>query len=201
MLILIRTVLLLTRFVTEWVDLLEGKLVNLRAVEREDLPLLAEWFSNPEVLGEYQPLVQVSKSELEKTFGTEDKHEEKDFIIEKKNGTKIGMIVHFYVLHVTASITPLEIGYFLIPNERGKGNGSEAIQIMVDYLFLSKNTMRIQACTDVRNLASQKVLEKSGFKKEGTLRKYGFISGELRDLYLYSILREDWKEPRILAQR
>jgi ribosomal-protein-alanine N-acetyltransferase len=181
--------------------LLEGKLVNLKLMEKEDVPLIAEWASNPEVVGEYQPLVQVSKSEFEKSFGTEDKHEEKSFLIGKKDGTKIGMILHFYVLHVTASIAPLEIGYFLLPNERGKGYGSEAIALIVDYLFLSKNIMRIQATTDTRNLASQKVLEKAGFKKEGTLRKYVFLRGELRDAFLYSVLREEWKEPRILTKR
>jgi ribosomal-protein-alanine N-acetyltransferase len=181
--------------------LLEGKLVNLRAVEKEDMPLLAEWFNNPEVGGEYEGLQQFSKSEFEKSFGTEDKHELKRFFIEKKDGTKIGLIIHFYVLHVAEGIRQLEIGYFLLPNERGKGHGSEAVEVMVDYLFLSKDMMRIQACTDARNLASQKILEKTGFKKEGTLRKSGFIRGELRDLHLYSILREEWKEPRILTKR
>jgi RimJ/RimL family protein N-acetyltransferase len=52
----------------------------------------------------------------------------------------------------------------------------------------------------MRNLASQKVLEKAGFKKEGTMRKYFFIRGELRDACLYSILREEWKEPKILTK-
>jgi len=52
----------------------------------------------------------------------------------------------------------------------------------------------------MRNLASQKVLEKAGFKKEGTMRKYFFIRGELGDACLYSILREEWKEPRILTR-
>jgi RimJ/RimL family protein N-acetyltransferase len=37
------------------------------------------------------------------------------------------------------------IGYALLPNERGKGYGSEAVKIIVDYLFLSKNMVRIQA--------------------------------------------------------
>ena len=68
--------------------MLEGKLVNLRAVEKEELPLLAEWFNNPEFVGEYQGLRQFSKSEFEKAFGTEDKHEEKIFFIEKKDATK-----------------------------------------------------------------------------------------------------------------
>jgi RimJ/RimL family protein N-acetyltransferase len=87
-----------------------------------------------------------------------------------------------------------------VPSERGKGYCSEAVKIMVDYLFLSKDTGRIQAQTDPRNTASQKVLEKVGFKKEGTLRKNFFTRGEWRDAYIYSILREEWKEPKMLTR-
>jgi len=71
---------------------------------------------------------------------------------------------------------------------------------MVDYLFLSKETVRIQASADPRNVASQRVLEKVGFKKEGTLRKSLFLKGKWTDLSVYSILREEWKEPKILTR-
>ncbi len=177
--------------------MLEGKTVNLRVMEKEDLPLFAEWVNKPEFFGEYNPLRQTSKAEIEKDF---DKStlEQTGFIIEEKDGSKIGYICHFVLLHPAGKL--LEIGYSLVPSERGKGNGTEAVEIMVDYLFLSKDIMRIQACTDTRNLASQKVLEKAGFKKEGTMRKYFFSRGEPRDAYLYSILREEWKEPKILAK-
>jgi len=70
---------------------------------------------------------------------------------------------------------------------------------MVDYLFLSKNIVRIQATADPRNKASWKALENAGFKKEGVLRKHFYCRGEWRDEYMYSILREEWKEPKILG--
>ena len=176
--------------------MLEGKNVNLRVMEKEDLPLIAEWFSSPEVFGEYNPLRQMSRTDAEKIF--ENPLELKPFFIEKKDGSKIGFVAHFYVLHPAGR--QLEIGYSLVPSERGKGYCTEAAKIMVDYLFLSKESMRIQAHTDPRNVASQKVLEKIGFKKEGTLRKNFFVRGEWRDACLYSILREEWKEPRILTK-
>ena len=94
----------------------------------------------------------------------------------------------------------MEIAYFLIPSKRGKGYGTEAVQLMVDYLFLSEDLTRIQAGADVRNKASQRVLEKVGFQREGTMRKWFFNNGELRDIYLYSIFREEWEEPRILTK-
>jgi ribosomal-protein-alanine N-acetyltransferase len=176
--------------------LLEGKNVNLRIMEKEDLPLFAEWFNKPEVFGEYNPLRQMSRTDAEKLL--ENPNELKPFIIEKKDGSKIGFIAHFYVLHVAGK--QLEIGYSLVPSERGKGCCTEAVKIMVDHLFLSKDIGRIQAQTDPRNVASQKVLEKVGFKKEGTLRKNFFTRGEWRDAYVYSILREEWKEPKILTR-
>ena len=176
--------------------MLEGKNVNFRLAEKEDLALLAEWVNKPEVFGEYNPLHQMSRVDFEKSF--DGPHEEKWFVVEKKDGTKIGFLAHFYVLHVAGR--QLEIGYSLLPNERGKGYCSEAIKIMVDYLFLSKDVGRIQAQTDPRNVASQKVLEKAGFKREGTLRRSFFMRGEWRDAYIYSVLRDEWKEPKILTR-
>jgi len=175
--------------------MLEGKNVNLRVVEKEDLALLSEWYNDPEVFGQYNPLVQFSKKEIEKNY-EERELQQTEFIIEKKDGSKVGYVWHFSIPLPRL----LEIGFFLIPKERGKGYCSEAVKIMVDYLFLSKDIVRIQAHTDVKNVASQKVLEKADFKKEGIARKAMFMRGEWRNLFTYSILREEWKEPRILTK-
>jgi RimJ/RimL family protein N-acetyltransferase len=48
--------------------LLEGKNVNLRVMEKEDLPLFAEWVNMPEVFGEYVWLPQESRAELAKRY-------------------------------------------------------------------------------------------------------------------------------------
>ena len=174
--------------------MLEGKNVNLRVVEKEDLALIAEWTAYPDFVGEYNSFWQKSKAEWQKRYDNL-LAEEKWFFVEKKDGTKVGFIQHFPAEHSQ------EVGYLLVPSERGKGYCSEAAELMVDYLFLSKDTVRIQAHTNVRNAASQKVLEKIGFKKEGVVRKSDFVKGEWTDLILYSILREEWKEPKILTKK
>ena len=149
--------------------LLEGKYVNLRIMEREDLSIVKKWDNDIGIMGEYEPIVQETKADLERQFGklTEGQW----FFVEKKDGAKIGFIAHF-VAHGTV------IGYALLPDERGKGYGSEAVQIMADYLFLTKNIVRIQAETHPENVASQRVLEKAGFRKEGIVRK-SFFSSEI----------------------
>ena len=112
-------------------------------------------------------------------------NEGKWFFIETKDEAKIG-----YISHCLAR-KQHEIGYGVIPGERGKGYCTEAVTMMVDYLFLLKDIVRIQADADSQNMASRRVLEKAGFEKEGVLRKQYFVRGEWRDFILYSIMREE----------
>jgi RimJ/RimL family protein N-acetyltransferase len=180
--------------------LIEGKNVRLRLIEKEDVDFFLECYNNQDFWGEYDFVTQMSKAEVLRSFDDPTPLqivvERVRFIIEKKDGKKIG-----YVHHRLAQPDGwTEIGYLVIPSERRKGHGTEAIQLMVDYLFLSRDIVRVQAGTHVRNRPSQKTLEKAGFKREGTIRKAYFIRGEWADHYMYSILREEWKEPRALCK-
>jgi ribosomal-protein-alanine N-acetyltransferase len=172
--------------------MLKGKSVNLRLMEREDLPLLREWVNDLDFVGEFEPVSQETQRDLERQYDALT--EGQWFFIEKKDGTKIGYVAHFLKDKL------VELGYSLVPDERGKGYGTEAVRIAVDYLFLSKNIVRIQVETDPENVASQRILQKAGFTKEGVIRKSFFCRGEWRDTALFSILREEWKEPRIIGQ-
>ncbi|MER6944343.1 GNAT family protein [Nonomuraea sp. NPDC000554] len=84
-----------------------------------------------------------------------------------------------------------EIGLILAPGFRGKGYGTRAQQLLVRYLFDHSPVNRIQAATEITNVAEQRALEKAGFTREGVLRGIGFRAGEWRDGVLYSILRSD----------
>ena len=181
--------------------MLEGKRINLRIAEKEDVLLLVQWFNDVEFAGDYQHFpVQTSKVQLEKRILEQkiSQTEWVDFIIEKKDGTEIGWAAH-YISAPNFGWT--EIGYAIIPNERNKGYGTEAIQILVDYLFLTRDIVRIQAVIHTENAASERGLEKAGFRKEGTLRKALWDDKvKWADGYIYSILREEWKEPKILTK-
>jgi ribosomal-protein-alanine N-acetyltransferase len=179
--------------------LLEGKTVNLRIMEKEDVPLLLEWWNSLEYQGEYFPVPQKSKNqalqEFENPSPVQAAMEHREFMIEKKDGTRVGHIGFGRdILHDW-----IEIGYDVVPSERRKGYAGEAIQIMTDYLFLSKDIPRILVCTDARNTPAIRAAEKVGFRKEGIIRKGGFINGKFADVCLLGILREKWKEPKILT--
>ena len=172
--------------------MLQGKNVNLRVVEKEDLPVLLQWDNNMGFRGEFELPKQESLADLQKLY--DNIKDSQWFFVEKKEGTKVGFISFFL------SAGETEIGYNTVPNERNKGYATEAIEIIVDYLFLSKSIMRIQAKVNPENTRSWKALERIGFRREGVLRRTCFSHGKWEDDYMYSIIREEWKEPKLLGR-
>lgn len=85
-----------------------------------------------------------------------------------------------------------EIGYALAANYWGQGVATRALKKVLSSVFKDMPYLvRLQALVDVDNKASQRVLEKAGFLREGVLRKYAFNKGELRDSVIYSFLSTD----------
>jgi RimJ/RimL family protein N-acetyltransferase len=85
----------------------------------------------------------------------------------------------------------LNIGLSLIPEARGHGYGTEAQRLVAELLFRLFDVERIEASTDVENIAEQRSLEKAGFTREGTLRRAQWRAGAWHDLVSYSIVRDD----------
>ena len=78
--------------------MLEGKNVNVRACEEEELSIVEDWFNNPEIIGEYFSPHQRSRVEMRESKKV-NPFENKHFFIEKKDGSKIGYLTHFYWIH------------------------------------------------------------------------------------------------------
>ncbi|MNI24214.1 putative ribosomal N-acetyltransferase YdaF [compost metagenome] len=90
-------------------------------------------------------------------------------------------------------VNMVSIGYFLAESHWGKGIATEAVQILLNYLFREVHVNRIQAEVMPLNETSKKVLLKNGFIKEGTLRQATLWSGKgIVDLEIYSILKADY---------
>jgi RimJ/RimL family protein N-acetyltransferase len=176
--------------------LLRGKAVNLRIIEKDDFGTYTEWVNSAEIMGEFLFGSQRSMQETEEHYSTRS-HEFGTFVIEKKDGTRIG-ILHFFDSKFGGYAKSKEMGYFLIPEERGKGFCTEAVGLVLDYLFLAYPLVRIQAVCATTNIASRRVLEKSGFQLEGTLRQLAFFFGKHKDIAIFSILREEWNGPNTL---
>lgn len=86
-----------------------------------------------------------------------------------------------------------ELGYVLGSRYWGKGVVTCVVKQVVKAAFSTElpHLERLEALVDVENVGSQRVLEKSGFQKEGVLRRYIFIKGESRDMVMFSVLSTD----------
>ena len=89
----------------------------------------------------------------------------------------------------------MEIGIGLLPGHRGHGLGTAAQRLLVGYLFAVSPVHRIQAGTELGNVAEQRALERVGFRREGVLRQLYFREGEYRDSVVYGLLRQEWTPP------
>jgi RimJ/RimL family protein N-acetyltransferase len=82
-----------------------------------------------------------------------------------------------------------ELGYWLAEHYWGKGIISKAIVNMIEYGFSTFDITRIYARPFGTNIASQKVLEKAGFKLEARYEKTFFKNGEFHDELVYAVRR------------
>ena len=91
----------------------------------------------------------------------------------------------------TRGSVAFNIGITLRPDARGRGHGSRAQALLAQYLFDRFQIHRIEAATDVDNIAEQRALERAGFRREGVARGAQWRAGAHRDLVIYSRLRTD----------
>ena len=90
-----------------------------------------------------------------------------------------------------------EIGYVLSKKYWNKGYMTEALKAVIDYLFNKVGFNRIQLRHLIDNVASGKVMIKSGLKYEGILRQYGIKNtGEYSDTAIYSILKCEYESKK-----
>jgi RimJ/RimL family protein N-acetyltransferase len=82
-------------------------------------------------------------------------------------------------------------GIELRPEARGQGLGAEAQRLLAEFLFATYELNRVEASTDVENIAEQRSLEKAGFVREGIQRGAQFRAGAYHDLVTYARLRDD----------
>ena len=74
----------------------------------------------------------------------------------------------------------------------GHGYATEAARAVLGWAFATLDLNRVQAEVDTRNVASARVLEKLGFRREGTLREDCIVDGVVSDSWVYGLLRREW---------
>lgn len=171
--------------------ILETERLILRELTKEDAEGVFACFSNDNVTRYYgqEKLDNIEQAEKFIDFFSKNYNEKRGIRwgIERK-GTKgiIGTIGFnaWFPKHKRA-----EIGYEIHPMHWRKGYTSEAVSKVLSYGFDAMDLTRIGAVVFIDNDASNKLLTKIGFQKEGVLKKYMYQNGVANDTYVYSLLK------------
>ncbi len=84
------------------------------------------------------------------------------------------------------------VGYWLLEDGRGKGHAARAVRLLASWALSAMRLGRLQLHTDPENVASQRVAERAGFRREGVLRAYNpRRDGTRADAVVYSLLPQD----------
>ncbi|MBU2951058.1 GNAT family N-acetyltransferase [Tamlana agarivorans] len=176
--------------------ILENQTVLLRPLTRDDINII-ETISYNKALGEFGARVN-NRHDLEGYFDfcLNSKKEKEIYpliIINKEDQQPIGLTM---LGNMSFTNKRLEIGWTWIA-EKFQGTGINAMckKLLLDHCFDTLNFRRVEFKIDIRNLRSQKAIEKLGAVKEGLLRNYNMQSyGKSEGTYVYSILNEEWKK-------
>jgi RimJ/RimL family protein N-acetyltransferase len=165
--------------------------LTLRPVAEADLPILEQLTQNPDVTGEFawlgwHELTQYRQWWADNRLISDDI----GILIVARGGERLGF-VSWYKVPSTPGYYYWNIGIALLPDARGHGYGTEAQRLLARYLFAHTTVHRIEAATEVGNVAEQRALEKAGFTREGVHRAVGWRDGAYRDGVWYSMLRTD----------
>ena len=89
-----------------------------------------------------------------------------------------------------------ELGYWIGEEHWNRGYATETTESIIDFCFAHLNLNKVFAQYMTHNRASERVLEKSGMKYEGTLRQHYVKWGEYVDIGAFGLLAEEWRQSR-----
>ena len=169
----------------------QGQKVILRSMEKSDIANKVKWFNDPDV---NKTLLVEETFELDKSIEwferTRDDTTRRDFVIETVEGKPIGIMALVYIddVHKTAEC-------FCVIGEKaywGGGIGTEAHLLLADWAFKNLGLHKIWAHIRPENTAIIKVVERIGFRVEGTLREEKNICGKRVDIVRIGLLKREF---------
>ncbi|MEO8504686.1 MAG: GNAT family N-acetyltransferase [Acidobacteriota bacterium] len=171
----------------------QGARLDLRPAQPGDAALLRQWRDEPSVR-RHQPLGEVTLGQLRSDLTQQNVAD-----LRRGRGQKFQWLILVeqrpagWVTLVVANWEHglAEIGYALSTPYQGRGLMVPALRLLVAEIFASSPLARLEARCSIENLASQRVLERVGFQREGQLRGYFVLNEERVDNFLYALLRTD----------
>ena len=174
--------------------MLRSNSIQLKELSQEDSPVIFEWINDRETVLYNSPYKPISEIQHKTWF--ENIQNRNDIFIFGIYEIKTDKIIGTCQLHSINWIHRNAELQIRLGNKgnRGKGYGSEAVRLLLDFAFRDLNLYRIYLHVFQTNTNAIHVYEKVGFKKEGLLRKAAHIDGKYVDVIFMGILREEYEK-------
>jgi len=179
--------------------MIRGRAIILRVIRESDLEALLDLENDLTRKGELVPHRLLAESALRKQYQDTGflTDEIGRLLIVDGEDRILGTVGYFRPAHY---VDGYELAYVIFePVRRGRGIATEAVSLLIDWLFTAKKIARLQAAMVPENAASRRVVEKCGFQREGVMRRAAFLQGRSTDIELWSLVREEWEERRAAA--
>jgi len=184
----------------DWLPVLEGRHVTLRALRPSDAPSLHALLSTPEV-ARFISTPPVSVEAFERFIAKANRQRTGKYICYavtlKGNDAAIGL---FQIRETESNFQAAEWGFALGSPFWGTGIFAESAQLILNFVFVTLGVHRLEARAAVRNGRGGRALQKMGAVQEGVLRRSFNCNGEYLDQVLYAILKDDWTASRETRQ-
>jgi [ribosomal protein S5]-alanine N-acetyltransferase len=177
--------------------MIESERISFRPFEPEDAGALYDYLNHPSLKGvRYLPwgfpddraLTRIQVAQIIEKWGDTDRKAHFAIIL-KETGAVIGHAAARWGWDAHCPGVELVIS----PVYQRLGYGSEALRLIVQWVFDSIPAHNIGAEVADWNLPAQKLLLKHGFQEAGRSRREGMHEGKFYDLLLFDILRREWR--------
>jgi RimJ/RimL family protein N-acetyltransferase len=163
-----------------------GDRVTLHTVHPDDYTFVETLHNEPAV--RQQAGISLPWDETDVRDLVEDRDDVVVFLV-CRDGEAVGTIL---LADIDTQASKAEVAYMIHPEEQNEGYATEAVALCLQHAFDDRGLHRVWAQVTAGNEASKRVLETSGFQREGLLREHEYANGERVDVCYYGLLASEW---------
>ena len=171
--------------------MLKGKKVLLRSVERRDINIFYDIWSDEDVRKlDSKFILPPSKEDILSNFNKFVNLDKKYLSILNEKGVVVGYITY---KEINECKNVYVLGITIGKNFWNRGYGQDSIKVLLRYLFMDMAAHRVELEVLDLNLRAIQCYNKCGFLEEGKRRKNCFSHGDYRDVIIMGILKEEFE--------
>ncbi|MDQ3226153.1 MAG: GNAT family N-acetyltransferase [Chloroflexota bacterium] len=176
--------------------MIPGALVNLRAVERHDVPRIHRWLTDPAVMHGWgwsspvRSLYDVARQVESWLEGESTTTFPAALVAESLAGDPVGLVI---LRSQRLEARSVDLSLLVDAACWGQGFGADILQTVLDACFDGWGVHRIGIQVEAGNTRALALYRRYGFREEGRLREAAFRDGQHTDILLHALLAAEWR--------